>query len=102
MKNQKYLIFPVVGLGILFSVSMASAAEFNQRQHADPGSQSKINRAMPQSRMNTNGGNLDTQPGQNVNRNCNSSVGAVKIEKGAKAPREVTTVVRGDVINVCR
>ncbi|MBF0155412.1 MAG: hypothetical protein HQL64_16885 [Magnetococcales bacterium] len=101
MKSSKCLLLAIV-LGISLPFRLASAAEFNQRSHADPGSDAKINRAMPQSRMNTNGGNLEAAPGQNVKRSCNSSVGAVKVEKGARAPREVTTVVRGDVINVCR
>lgn len=33
---------------------------------------------------------------------CGVNVGTVTVQKGAKAPREVNTTVKGDVISVCK
>jgi hypothetical protein len=81
--------------------SVGQAKEYNKRKHADPGSSAKINRAMPQSRVKK-GGKIEYVPGANVKRSCNTNIGNVKIARGARAPRSVTTVVRGDVITICK
>lgn len=81
-------------------IGAAGAQQINERKGADPGSKAKINRAMPQSRVQQ-GDNVQAFEGQ-ASRECNVNVGNVKLEKGQKAPREVITVIRGDVVNTCR
>ena len=33
---------------------------------------------------------------------CNTQIGVTNIQRGAVAPREVNTVIKGDVISVCK
>jgi len=33
---------------------------------------------------------------------CNTQIGVTNIERGATAPREITTIITGDVISVCK
>ncbi len=87
-------------LAAVLVMGTASAQQINERKDADPGSKAKINRAMPQSRVQSNG-NVQAFEGQ-ASRSCNVNVGNVELEKGQKAPREVITVIRGDVVNTCR
>lgn len=87
-------------LACLIAAGAANAQQINERKDADPGSKAKINRAMPQSRVQQ-GGNVQSFGGQ-ASRSCNVNVGNVALEKGQKAPREVITVIRGDVVNTCR
>lgn len=101
MSVSRFTRFAVIALAAALSVGVADAQQLNKRKHADPASQAKINRAMPQSRMEQ-GGELDVSSRSKVSRNCNLNVGNVQVEKGARAPREVNTVIRGDVINLCR
>ena len=87
-------------LAAVLVMGSAGAQQINERKDADPGSKAKINRAMPQSRVQSNG-NVQSFGGQ-ASRSCNVNVGNVELEKGQKAPREVITVIRGDVVNTCR
>lgn len=78
------------------------AQEINKRAWADPGEQAKINRVMPQSRLQQKKDGL-TSTGTQLRRECGDvGVGNVQTEKGQKAPKDVITVVRGDVIQVCK
>jgi hypothetical protein len=79
-----------------------SAQQLNKRKHASPGQQAKINRALPQSRVNNNGKGVNSTRGGGAQRSCDLNVANTNIEKGQRAPREVVNVIRGDVIKVCR
>ena len=87
----------------LFS-SAGEAQQINKRAWADPGDQSKINRVMPKSRVLANKNKKGiTSSGSKLTRQCgNVGVGNVQTKKGQRAPREVITVVRGDVMQVCK
>lgn len=79
----------------------ADAQQINKRKWAPPSDQAKINRVMPKSRVQMQPGMTST--GSQVKRQCgNVGVGNVQTKKGQKAPREVITVVRGDVMQICR
>lgn len=101
MNLFKFWLLLLFSFCLLLGSTDGHAKEYNKRKHADPGSQSKINRAMPQSRVKQ-GGDVEYQPGANVKRSCNTNIGNIKVARGARAPRSVTTVVRGDVITLCR
>lgn len=86
---------------LAFSVAIpASAQEINKRNRADPGAQSTINRAIPQSRATATG--IEQEQRRKARRSCNQNIANVNSQAGARAPRQVITVIRGDVINVCR
>lgn len=85
----------------MVAFSTADAQELNKRRWADPEDQSKINRVMPKSRVQQKKGMTST--GSQIKRQCgNTSIGNVQTQKGQKGPREVITVVRGDVMQICR
>ncbi|PWC48880.1 hypothetical protein [Azospirillum sp. TSA6c] len=93
----------------VFRVILAAAAlwaaaapsfsqELNQRQGLDPRTQAKINRTMAET-MRQNSPNVPqplTKPAQ-----CGVNIGNV-VTQGGAAPREVTTVIKGDAISVCK
>lgn len=90
-----------VATAAMMFASAADAQELNKRKWAPPENQAKINRVMPKSRVQMQPGMTST--GTQIKRQCgNVGVGNVKTQKGQKAPREVITVVRGDVMQVCR
>lgn len=89
-------LFPLAVMVI--TSGFATAAEYNRSQHMDAGGNSKINKHIASSYRNTKNKKTGYRSGSG---NCgNQAVGNVVVEKGAKAPREVITVVRGDVVNV--
>jgi hypothetical protein len=90
----------VLAVALLMAGGAATGQQINDRKGADPGAKAKIGRAMPQSRVQQ-GDTVQSYGGQS-SRSCNVNVGNVKTEKGEKAPREVITVIRGDVVNTCR
>lgn len=84
------------------ALSLAAAPllsqELNQRQGLEPRTQAKINRTMAET-MRQNNPTVPqplTKPAQ-----CGVNVGNV-VTKGATAPRDVTTVIKGDAISVCK
>lgn len=72
--------------------------ELNQRQGLDPRTQAKINRTMAETMRQNNPAVPPplTKPAQ-----CGVNVGNV-VTGGGNAPREVTTVIKGDAISVCK
>jgi len=83
---------------MILTSSSVTATEYNRSRHMDSGGNSKINKHIASSYRNTQNKKTGYRSGSG---HCgNQAVGNVVVEKGAKAPREVITVVRGDVVNV--
>jgi hypothetical protein len=90
-----------VALALSCSLSMATglgAQELNQREDINPEAGAKIERMEAESMREHSQQNQPlTQPAQ-----CGVSAGNVNVTNNAQAPREVTTVITGDVISVCK
>ena len=102
LKSLVAMIGCVAAITLL--ATAGEAQQINKRKWADPGDQSKINRVMPKSRvLATQNKQGITSSGSQLKRQCgNVGVGNVQTKKGQRAPREVITVVRGDVMQVCK
>jgi hypothetical protein len=88
-----------LGFALSFAGGVASAKELNQRTHLEPRFNAKIQREIAKNwRRQGELQNQDFTSGQQ--NGCGSqSVGNVFVPKGSRAPREVITVITGDVIN---
>lgn len=86
------------GLALSFAGG-AGAKELNQRDHLEPRFNAKIQKEIAKNwRRQGELQNQDFTSGQQ--NGCGSqSVGNVFVPKGSRAPREVITVITGDVIN---
>ncbi len=88
---------------LVASVELATApwvaAEINQRQNLDPGVNAKVQRHIAKA-WAQDGGGQDTASTGPDDQCGNQGVGNVVVPRGTQSPREVITVVRGDVINV--
>jgi len=87
---------------VVASVELATtpwvAAEINQRQNLDPGANAKVQRHIAKAWAQDGGQDTATT---GPDEQCgNQGVGNVVVPRGTQSPREVITVVRGDVINV--
>ena len=88
--------FVAVGLGFA-----ANAQQINKRKWPGPGEQAKINRVLPQSRVQSGDG--ITSSSGITRQGCGDiGIGNVTTKRGQRGPREVITVVRGDVVKICR
>jgi hypothetical protein len=90
----------VLGLGFILSFAGGAVAkELNQRDHLEPRFNAKIQKEIAKNWRRQ--GELQNQDFTSGHQNgCGSqSVGNVFVPKGARAPREVITVITGDVIN---
>ncbi len=77
----------------------ALAKEYNRSNHVDAGAQVKVTKAIAEAHRR--GGEGEKSRFQ-LNQGCgNLNIGNVEVA-GARAPREVVTVVTGDVININR
>ncbi|EWY38074.1 hypothetical protein N825_15185 [Skermanella stibiiresistens SB22] len=81
------------------TTTSAAAAELNQRTHLEPRFNDKIQMQIAKSWRRQ--GELQNQDfTRGSQQGCGSqSVGNVFVPKGAQAPREVVTIITGDVIN---
>lgn len=92
-----------IGFAGLLILSVApvflQAQELNQRQDVDPRAGAKLMRMQAESMRQNNPQQKQplTQPTQ-----CGANAGNVIVQKGAQAPREVNTMIKGDVISVCK
>ena len=91
--------FTVITLGLMLgSLNSASATEFNQRPHLDPGSQAKVNAVIADGRRKRSASHKNF--GRITNQGCGGlTVGDFSDSK--RPPREVIIVAR-DIINVSR
>ncbi len=96
--NRSYVLILVVAWSVFGTVGLAG--DINKRLGPDPGTQAMINRVIPQSRS-TGASYGDMRPNINADA-CSQDLGNVTIESGGRIPLQVNTVIRGDVINVCR
>jgi len=88
------------GLGFALNFAAgAGAKELNQRDHLEPRFNAKIQKEIAKNwRRQGELQNQDFTSGQQ--NGCGSqSVGNVFVPRGSRAPREVITVITGDVIN---
>lgn len=96
MAQISRLIFMAAALSLVAPPLFSQ--ELNQRQNLAPGTQAKVNRAMAESMRQQN----PNQPQALTNpAGCGMAVGNV-VTKGGTGPREVTTIIKGDAINVCK
>jgi hypothetical protein len=96
------IVIATAAFGLGLAVSFASsvgAKELNQRDHLEPRFNAKIQKEIAKNwRRQGELQNQDFTSGQQ--NGCGSqSVGNVFVPKGSRAPREVITVITGDVIN---
>lgn len=86
-----------VAMGLMIgSLNHASAKEFNQRPHLDPGSQAKVNSVI------ANGHRMRGVGANNFGRITNQGCGGLSIGdvgESTRAPRELIIVAR-DIINI--
>lgn len=82
------LLAGALTLGLATDSAQASSAK----------SKAKAARAMAQTNMDGNQADVKLTKGAK----CGVNVGTVTVQKGARAPREVNTTVKGDVISVCK
>ncbi len=93
----------LIGILAVASFTLATtpwvAAEINQRQNLDPGTNAKVQRHLARA-WAQDGGGQDSATARPDEPCGNQGVGNVVVPRGTQSPREVITVVRGDVINV--
>lgn len=87
MKRLSLLLLAVT---LAFSASNADASSAK--------SKAKAARAIAAANMEGNQADMKLTKGAK----CGVNVGTVTVQKGARAPREVNTTVKGDVISVCK
>lgn len=87
---------------LLLSASVG-AGEIHQRIRADPYENAKVNRYVAEAyRVAKPGSEYNYKKDIKVNEGCQMNLGNVETGPGQKAPKEVHTVVKGNVINFCR
>ncbi|MEO5334376.1 MAG: hypothetical protein H7839_20365 [Magnetococcus sp. YQC-5] len=96
MKRQWILMVTILTATMASSVL---ADDLNKRRDMDAGTASKMMRA--EAEANRQGQALRQQPLTKPAK-CGTNIGNVTVQKGAMAPREINTVVKGDVISVCK
>jgi len=87
----------------LILCSAANAGEIHQRARADPYESAKVSRYVAEAyRVAKPGSEYNYKKDIKVSEGCQMSLGTVQTQPGQQAPREVHTVVKGNVINFCR
>ncbi|MCB1780538.1 MAG: hypothetical protein KDJ34_10715 [Candidatus Competibacteraceae bacterium] len=87
---------------LLFSLNsvVAYAQQLNERKYVPPDSAATINKIIAS--QGSMGADLVDPALINKGKDCTVKVGSVNLQPGETAPKEVVTVVKGDVINVCK
>ena len=94
--------FTVVALGLMAgSLNGASAKEFNQRPHLDPGSQAKVNSVIASGRRWRS---AETNIfGRITNQGCGGlTIGDSRDPKDSKRPPREVIIVARDIINISK
>ncbi|MBF8274347.1 MAG: hypothetical protein HW380_3452 [Magnetococcales bacterium] len=98
---MKKRLVPVVALLMSLPVSHVWGDDLNKRRDMDTSSSSKMLRAEAEAMRQGSAADMRskslTKPAK-----CGVNVGNVTVQKGAMGPREVNTLVKGDVISVCK
>lgn len=83
---------------LFFFHNVSFADDLNKPRNLSSKSQAKVLSVIAKSYGRNEQGKMFQQQGVS----CSPQVGVTNIERGATAPREVTTVIKGDVISVCK
>lgn len=96
-KSHGYMAF-----ALLFSLNgvVAHGQQLNDRKYVPPDSAATINKIIAS--QGSLGADLVDPALVNTGKDCTVQAGNVKIQSGQTAPEKVTTVIKGDVINVCK
>lgn len=98
--NAAMLAFAAAGL--VFA-SSAQAGEIHTRFRADPYENAKVNRYVAEAyRVSSPGSEYNYKKDIKVQQGCQMNLGNVQTAPGQKAPKEVHTVIKGNIINFCR
>lgn len=87
---------------LLFSLNsvVAYTQQLNDRKYVPPDSAATINKII--AAQGSMGADLVDPALVNQGKDCTVQAGTVKLQAGQTAPQKVTTVIKGDVINVCK
>jgi hypothetical protein len=81
----------------------AIAAEVNKREHLDPRLNAKVQSHIAKGWQQRPGGQGGSTGAGGAQAGCGGqAIGNVQVGKGGQAPKEVNTIITGDVINVVR
>lgn len=86
-------------IGSSFNV-VANAQQLNDRKYVPPSSAATINKVI--AGQGSVGADIVDPSLLNKGKDCVASVGSTTSQAGRSAPRQVVTVVKGDVINICK
>lgn len=91
-----------IGCALLFSLNSAIAytQQLNERKYVPPDSAATINKII--AGQGSMGADLVDPALVNTGKDCTVEAGTVKLQPGQTAPQKVTTVIKGDIINVCK
>lgn len=95
IKNRVVFIF-------LFSLNsvVAYTQQLNERKYVPPDSAATINKIIAS--QGSMGSDFIDPALVNQGNDCSVEIGSVNLQPAQKAPKEVVTVIKGDVINVCK
>jgi hypothetical protein len=95
--------FLVVAVSCVTLSAAAHAGEIITRYRADPYENAKVQRYLAEAyRVSTPGSEYNYKKDIKVQQGCQMNMGNVTTQPGQQAPREVHTVVKGNIINFCR
>ncbi len=78
---------------------MGYAQQMNERKYIPPGSAAKVQRYLAKP---TGSAEDPVDPSLTGQGECGVNLGSPTIKPGQRPPKEVITVIKGDVINVCK
>lgn len=79
---------------------VAYAQELNDRKYVPPDAAATINKIIAS--QGSLGADLVDPALVNTGKDCTVKAGTVNLPPGQIAPQQVTTVIKGDIINVCK
>lgn len=87
---------------LLFSLNsvVAYTQELNDRKYVPPDAAATINKII--AGQGSMGADLVDPALVNTGKDCTVKAGTVNLQPGQTAPKKVTTVIKGDIINVCK
>ena len=83
-----------------FNSIIAHAQQLNNRKYVLPDSAATINKII--AAQGSVGADLVDPALLNTGKDCTVKAGTVNIQAGQTTPQNVTTVIKGDIINVCK
>ncbi len=93
----------VLAASLVLPGSAALAQQYNTSRFLGAGQANAVNRGLAQSNLRRNGNNAADQAEGPQSEACGSlNTGNVIVPEGARTPREVTVVIKGDVTNVAK